>query len=368
MIKTKELAAIWLSLWGLGVLSCPAAETWMLSPEEGWENVSTTPQGQFLLAISQINQQIEKGQSKEAVKAAEKLKTDYPQFSGPDLDVFVQAETLYAKGKWSKAAKLYTKCLVEYPDSPVYPAAAERLYSIGAAYAAGQKRVFLKILRFPAFDEGERILRDLADRGGNSPLAYRSLVTLADNQERRGSFLDAYQTWAEIEDRWPTGDYGRVALLRMAQALHAAYTSPEFDATVLRGAASYFEDYQARYKKSAEELGISDTLVMIKEQRAYKEFYVGLYYEKLAKTDAALMYYKRVQIDWPQTKAAEMAQKHIAALEQGKSLLPPKSSRRKIFDSGTRFLDNWFGLAGVLHLPTGEESIQTGSEEGMNHS
>ena len=368
MRKYKELTAVSLALWMLLILPCFAAETWHLSAQKGWENVSNTSEGRFLLAISQIKQQIEGGKKKDALRALEALQTDYPQFAGPDLDLYVKAETLYVKNKLSPSAREFTKFLDDYPDSPLQAAASERLYSIGAAYTGGQKRAFLKILKFPAHDDGEKILRNLADRGGDSSLAYRSLVTVAENQERRKLFLDAYQTWAEIADRWPTGEYGRKALLRMAQSLHAAYTSPHYDATVLRGAASYFEDYRQRYEQSASDLKIEDTLTLIREQRAYKEFFVGLYYERVEKPEAAMMYYQDVQADWPQTRAEEMATQHLTALQQGDSLLPPKDARRRLFDGGTRFLDNWFGLAHVLDLPTGERQTQTKPEEEKNDS
>lgn len=368
MMKNKGLTANWLVVLAFSAWPCMAAETWILSAQEDWENVAESPQGPFLLAISNIKQQIESGDKKEAVKALEDLKTNFPQYAGPDLDLFIKAETLFAKTALSKAARQYTRILEEYPDSPLQAEASERLYAIGTAYAGGQKRVFLKVLKFPAHEDGEKILRDLANRGGNSPLAYRALVTVAENQQRRNLFLDAYQTWAEIADRWPTGEYGQQALLRMAQSLHAAYTSPHYDATVLRGAASYFEDYQQRYEESARRLEIADTLDLIVEQQAYKHFFVGLYYEKVEQTEGATLYYRDVLADWPNTEAAEMAGRHLAALEKGGSALPPKNTRRKIFDGGTKFLDNWFGLAHVLDLPTGEAPAQTESEEEKNDS
>lgn len=368
MMKYKRLATIWLGMMVVSVLPAMAAETWHLSAQKGWESVSNTPEGQFLLAISQIKQQIESGSSKDALAALETLKTDYPQFAGPDLDLYIEAETHYIKGHLSKAAKYYTRCLSEYPDSPLQAAASERLYSIGTAYAAGQKRVFLKFLRFPAHDEGEKILRGLSDRGGDSPLAYRSLLTVAENQERRGLYMDAYQTWAEIADRWPTGSSGQQALLRMAQSLHAAYRSPHYDATVLRGAASYFEDYRKRYEASARELEMDKTLDLIVEQQAYKQFFTGLYYERVEKPEAAMMYYRTVAAEQPETRAAEMARRHLEALEKGQSLLPPKDKRRRLVDGGARFLDKWFGLSYIFNLPTGEEPAPTESQEETSDS
>jgi TolA-binding protein len=368
MINYKGLTAVWLALAAVLVSPSMAVETWHLSSQQDWESVSDSPEGRFLLAISKIKQQIDSGNGEESLKALERLKTDYPQFAGPALDLYIEAEQLYIKGHLSKAAKQYTRCLSEYPDSPLQAAVSERLYAIGTAYVSGQKRVFIKILRFPAHEEGEKILRDLSERGGNSPLAYRSLLTVAENQERRKLYMDAYQTWAEIADRWPTGPTGQQALLRMAQSLHAAYRSPHYDATVLRGAASYFEDYKNRYETSAQELEIDKTLDLIVEQQAYKSFFVGLYYEKVEKIEPARMYYRSVVKGWPESRAAEMARRHLEALEKGESLLPPRGVRRKLSDLGARFLDKWFGLSYILHLPTGEEPALRPAQEKMSDS
>jgi tetratricopeptide (TPR) repeat protein len=341
------------------------AQTWRLSPETGWQEVSESPEAQFGLKISEIKQQIERGDRQAAEQALDRLGADFPQFSGPDLALYIAGERFYIQNRWSKAAKQYKKCLTDYPDGPVQLAAAERLYSIGAAYVSGQKRPFLKIFRLPAYEEGEKILQDLADRWGRAPLAYRSLVTIAENQDRREKYLDAYQTWSEIADRWPTGESGRIALLRMAQSLHASYRSPHYDATVLRGAASYFEDYRKRYEASAVELGIDKTLDLISEQQAYKAFFVGLYYERTEQKGAALMYYRTAMEQYPQTQAARMAQEHTKALEEGRSLLPPKSRRRKLIEAGADFLDHWFGLGYVLDLPTGKEAEEPSAAEGV---
>jgi outer membrane protein assembly factor BamD (BamD/ComL family) len=366
MSKYKELSAFFsVLLWVLSV-PCSGEQVWRLSPETGWEEISDSPQGKFLLRVSEIKQQIERQDTEEAMRALETLETDFPQFAGPDLSLYIEGEKLYIKNKWSKAAVKYKKCLTDYPDSPLVMAAAERLYSIGAAYMGGQKRPFLKIFHLPAYEEGEKILRDLSDRWGNAPLAYRSLVTIAESQERREKFLDAYQTWAEIADRWPTGESGRIALLRMAQSLHAAYRSPHYDATVLRGAASYFEDYRKRYEASAAELGIDQKLEMIREQQAYKDFFVGLYYERTEQLEAAMMYYRLVADKYPQSRAAQMALQHQTAIEQGKSLLPPKTMWRKVFEAGADFLDHWFGVGYIVDLPTGQERTPRSTAEGTN--
>jgi TolA-binding protein len=321
-------------------MAVAAAETYHLD-EQGWKNVSGTPEGEYLLAVSKIKQQLLTGTGSEVLEALGQLKTDFPEIAGPEIDAYIEAEGFYAKGKLYKAATLYTKFLDTWPDSVLQPAAMERMYGIATAYLQGQKRVHLKFLPLPAFDDGVELMTKLADRAGNAPIGLRALTTLAENQEKRKKMMDAYHTWAEIADRWPTGQTGRNALLRMAQSLHAAYGGTEYDASVLQSAKSYYEDFNTRYPQAAEDIEIAQTLDLIKEQLAYKDYAVGFYYERTGKKDPATMYYNRVIAEWPDSKACQMAQARLAPDA------PPAikmTVRRKATDFTGLFLDSWFGI------------------------
>jgi len=269
------------------------AETWHLNPQSGWQNVSDLPEGTYLLAISQLKQQLAAGKSGDVLAALESLKTDYPDLAGADLDAFIAAEKIYITGNLGKAGKLYKVFLETWPDSPLQPVVMERYFSIGAAFLQGQKRVFLGVLRLNAFDDGVDIMHIIADKAGNSPLSLRALQTLAENQERKKKFVDAYHTWAEISTRWPTGSEGRDALLRMGRALHASYNGAQYDATVLQGAKTYFEDFVQRYPQLAEDLQMAETLKLITEQLAYKQYEVGFYYERAGNVKADLVLFIR---------------------------------------------------------------------------
>lgn len=318
-----------------------AAETYHLGAEGDWQNVAGTPEGEYLLAISKIKQQLNSGNHKEVMQALEQLKADFPDLAGSHIDAFIAAEKLYADGKLGKAAAKYKQFQDTYPDSALYPVAMERLYAIGVAFLQGQKRTFLKVLKLPAFDDGVNLMWDIADRAGNSPIALQALTTLAENQERREQYFDAYQTWAEVATRWPTGKTGRQALLRMAQELHASYTGPAYDAGALASARSYYEDFIARYPAIAEEMNVAAELELIQEQLAYKQYETGFYYERTGKPDVANMYYQKVLAEWPNSKAAIMASNR---LHPKAPPAVPRTKRRKLFEIGNAFLDSWFGI------------------------
>jgi outer membrane protein assembly factor BamD (BamD/ComL family) len=334
------------------------AETYHLDSEKGWQNVVDTPEGEYLLAVSKIKQQLMTGTKSDVVDALEQVKRDFPDMAGAEIQAYLDAEKLYASSKWYKAATAYKKFIDAWPVSVLQPAALDRIYSIATAYLQGQKRVFLKILPLPAFDTGVELMRDVADRSGNAPIGLRALTTLAENQERRKEYVEAYYTWQEIADRWPTGQTRQTAVLRMAQALHASYDGAPYDASVLASARSYFEDYKTRYPQDAERLEINETIELITEQLAYKEYETGLYYERTEHWHAANQSYQKVLDKWPDSKASQMAQARMVP-----DAVPAikKTVRRRMVNGTTKFLDTWFGLE-LLFRPKNKPEPNSGDQ------
>lgn len=329
------------------------AETWHLNPQSGWQVVGDTPEGRYLLAISELRQTLASGEPKDVLAAMDTLKAEHPDMTGGDVDAFLTAETAYAKRNLGQAGKRYKEFLEAWPDSPLQTLAMERYFSIGAAFLQGQKRVFLKILRLPAFDDGVAIMQTIADKAGNTPISLRALTTLAENQERRKKFIDAYYTWAEIVSRWPTGVEGQNALLRMARALHTSYNGPDYDASAIKSARSYFEDYRLRYPQMAQQLRLDETITLIDEQLAYKTYQVGYYYERAENARGAAVHYDQTQAHWPGTSAAQMA-----AARQAPDAPPAikPTLRRKAFNGVSAFLENWFGLQWLLPKKPAQEA------------
>lgn len=321
------------------------AETWHLSGDSSWQAIPDTPQGRYMLAVANVKKLIATGDTESAAAALLKLQQEFTEIAGPDLTAFIEAETLYSQGKWPKAVKKYDDFLDAYPESWLYESALEREFSVAIAYLSGEKRIVLKFLRLSGFDDAATILRRIADRTGDAPIAMRAMIALASGQEKNSLFLDAYETWAEISIRWPTGDTGRDALWGMARSLHSAYKGPRYDSASLISAKSYYEKFKMLYPDHAVELNIDDKLTMIEEQIAYKQFVTGDYYSKAERFQAANLYFDSVLARWPETTAGKMAKTEIdfgpAAGAEGEK----RTRRRRAFDAVSGFLDSWFGLA-----------------------
>jgi outer membrane protein assembly factor BamD (BamD/ComL family) len=329
----------WMVLLALLAACCWGAQTLRLDSQGQWQDLTSDPQGHYILAISEVKQILDSGKKDQAVKALKQLKADFKTIAGPDLDAYIGAETLYAKGKWSKSTMKFKEFVKNWPESPFYTSANERLFSIGTAYLQGQKRQVLWVVWLPAFDEGVKIMQDLSDRAGTGPMAIRALTLLAETYEKKKRYPEAYEVWSEMADKWPTGELGEKSLLRMAQCLHAAYKGPSYDASWLLSAKAYYEDYRNRYPDKARQINADETIDMIHEQQAYKIYTVARYYDKTDHTLAANLYYQHVLDTWPDSKSAPLA---VKSQQEGYQF--PDTAFRKAFIAGNKFVDNGFGF------------------------
>lgn len=342
-MKTKFYARMLaITLLSTFCLAQPTENTWQLDSQAGWQNLADAPNGSYLLAIAKIKQTLATGTEGSIADLLTQLKTDYPDLAGPDLDAYIEAEIFLAKNKWSKASEKYELFLDTHGNSWLYPAALDRQFSIATAFLTGQKRRILTVFNLTAYDEGEAIMNKIADRTGDAPIAKRALISVAESFEKREKFLDAYDTWADISSRWPTGDIGRTALLNMAQTLHSAYRSPHYDPSTLKSAQSYYRDFKARYPELAEQNSIDVNVSMIDQQLAYKKFKIGEYYDRTGSQEAADIYYNSVIDNWPFTDAAQMAKEKLAQSGLPEDPQKRKDLGEKLFDTGNKFLDNWF--------------------------
>lgn len=336
-----------LALVSLGVVA--VGETLHLGADQKWRDVSEEAEGEYLLAVMEIKRQINSGQIEAAQGSVIRLKERFAEFAGGEIDGFMKAEMLYAEGKWVKAVRKYDEFLDMWPGSKLFESALEREYSVAIAFLNGEKRKALKFLRLSGYDEAEKIMHRIAELTGDAPIAKRGLVAVAEGFENRKKFLDAYEAWADISTRWPTGEMGQNALLGMARSLHSAYHGPDYDASSLASAQSYYENFKLRYPTAAAEYDIDGKIEMISEQLAYKEFRTGEYYYKTGNITAANLYYRRVLDKWPKSGAGKMAHGKIELIAadpeagQGEKDVP-----RLIFDGVVRLLDSWFGFEKML--------------------
>lgn len=292
------------------------SDTWRLEQGQDLKLLSSEQNGKFLLAVAETKKLVNAGQTRAARTAFDKLKKDFPEIAGPDLDLFIEAEMFFCEGKYTKAVHTYDKLLTDHPESRLREAALDREFAIGTAFLSGQKRKFLRLFSIKGYAEGVKIMEKVIERAGiDSPLGLKAALAAAKHYEEREQFDEAYLKWWEISLQWETGQLGRDALLGMARCKHAAYIQcpenkrPAFDISGLKTAKTYYEKFKLIYPQDAERMDVNKALKQIDEQLANKQLSTARYYQRTGHTQAANLYYQMLASDtnWQGTQAAQTA-------------------------------------------------------------
>ena len=296
-----------------------SADAWRLDEDQEWKKVSAERRDSFLLALANAGRFVNTGQVKPAQASFDAIKKDFPEIAGPDLDVFIEAEMFYCKGKLAKTIRSHDKLLVEHPRSSFRDAALKRQFAIGTSFLAGKKKKVLGLIKMRRYGEGIAIMEKITDRTGfDTIMGIEAALAVAENYEEREKFNEAYLKWWEISLHWQKGPVGRDSLHGMARCKLAVYNRhPEhkrslYDASCLSTAKSSYERFGLLYPEDAVEIGAYKKVREIDEQLANKQLTIGRYYQKVGNIQAANLYFDMVVKDWANSKAAETAREMLA--------------------------------------------------------
>jgi len=295
------------------------ADTWRLDADQEWKEVSSERRESFLLALGNADRFVNTGQVKQAQASFDAISKDFPEIAGPDMDIFIEAEMHYCRGKLAKTIRSHDKLLTEHPRSSFRDAALRRQFAIATSFLAGKTKTVLRLIKLKRYGEGIAVMEKITDRTGfDTVMGIDAATAVARSYEEREKFNEAYLKWWEISLHWQKGPVGRDSLLGMARTKLAVYNShPEhrrelYDTSSLETAKSCYERFGLLYPDDAAEIGAYKTVRDIDEQLANKQLAVGRYYRKVGNTQAANLYFDMIVRDWKDSEAAESARKMLA--------------------------------------------------------
>ncbi|MBN2127992.1 MAG: tetratricopeptide repeat protein [Sedimentisphaerales bacterium] len=298
-----------------------SAKTWRLKADKGWKSIADDPEEQFRHAMAEIKNLVYAGESKEAKKALEQLKEEFPERVGPDTELFIDGEIYYWHDRYAKAMAKYEKLLKDFPGSEFVPPVLEREFVVGQAYLNGRKKSVLGLIKISGHAEGIEIMERISDRAGlddPNSIGLDAALTVAEHFEQQELYIEAYLKWSEIASYWESGPVGKKALYRMAENNLAAYNAPRverrhyFDASKLTTAKTYYQRFASLYPEEAETNDVPDKVRQIDEQMSYKELTIAQYYQRIGEDRAARLYFETVVQNWPESEAAEQAREALA--------------------------------------------------------
>jgi len=331
VLEYRVQSIILLALVALcGQVSTALADTWQLAQDPNWKTVQTKDEDKYLLVKARTERLVKSGQTMDLIKEWTILKKEFPEITEQDLDIFIEAELLLCEQKFTKAVGNYNDFLDKgHQDNILYNAALDRLYQIAEDFLDGRGKTVLGIFKIKGYAEGVRIMKSINKRVIGRPIGMHALVAVAESYEEREKFNEAYFAWlniynelenkSEFESEFEKQIYKPVlsrvegqALRSMARCKHMLYKGPKYSASNLDTARSYYEKYRSyletEYAKEdkIEEIDkifkeieeVDEMVKKINGQLAYKDFYIGQYYQKTDNNLSANLYYQMIIDNW----------------------------------------------------------------------
>ncbi|MHC4310086.1 MAG: tetratricopeptide repeat protein [Planctomycetota bacterium] len=222
MLKNRVLLIVLAMAVVLSATWTVWADTWRLGKDQGWQTVSAEGRDKFLLAVAETKKLVNTGQTKAASKAFDKLKKNFPEIAGPDLDVFIKAEMLFCKGKFTDAVGNYEKLITKYPESELIDAALDRQFGIATAYLGGQKKTVLGVFEVEGYNEGMKIMERISKQAPDTPIGTEATVAMAQQYEEKGQFTKALRIYEKLLTEKPESDF-RDQVMDRQYAIATAY-------------------------------------------------------------------------------------------------------------------------------------------------
>jgi len=301
------------------------AGTWRLKNTDQWESAAD-PQERYLHAMADLKDLVKSGNAGDVKEALRQIRAEFPDRTGPDLDLFINGELQYWRNRYGSALAKFEKMLKSYPGSQYAAPALQREFDMAQAYLQGRKKTILGIFKISGAEEGVSIMEKVSDRAGlDEPngIGLRAAISVAEHYEAKEKYVEAYLKWSEIASYWETGPIGKRALYRMAEDNLIAYDKPAepkrpyYDASKLSTAKTYYAKFLALYPQDAKDNEVPEKMRHIDEEMAYKQYTVGQFYRRTGKQQAANLYFDMVVRTWPQTEAGALAREALEGNQDG---------------------------------------------------
>ncbi len=140
--------------------------------------------------------------------------------------------------------------------------------------------------------------------GANDTVAPEVHYYLAESYFQTGDRVQAAHEFRQVADQFPTSPYAPVALLRAGDANLRLWRLPELDPSYGEAALAIYQELAGRYPDSDAARRAQLHVRQLREWFAEKSFKNGMFYFKRKAWDSALIYFKYVYANYPETPRA----------------------------------------------------------------
>ena len=317
MTRHRISALILFLVLGLAAVEAPAPFIWR--PSEGWSREGADRYGNPDSAWTHARSLQQEGKHDEAIRVLRRILKKWPTASvAPDAQRAL-AESLEARDYLYRAFLEYQKLLDKYPESVDYSTILLRQFDIGHQLFEGERQRVWKIRAFPDVEKAAEIFEKIVRSGPYSDVAPHAQFGIGATWQKRHAWIEAADAFQKVADNYPEADLAAEARYRIGVCYHEMSGGAHYDQDATRKSIDAFASFLARHPDHPLAASARQYTAELWERQAEGVYNTAVFYESRRDRQAAVIYYRKVLADYPQTRWARQAEEALERLRPEES-------------------------------------------------
>jgi outer membrane assembly lipoprotein YfiO len=311
-VKRLIITLIFLSI------SFKAYPFWIWSPKtQKWKNPKYSALAVPYLQYKAALKLFEEEKYKEAYREFKKLLVNYPDAKEAAEGQYYLGRCLEAMDKPYEAFLAYQKVIDSYPNSQRINEVVEREYNIGEYFLNREHKKVLGVSVYDFVDHPAiEIFKRIVDKVPYSQYAPRAQYKMGMVLMELGRYDEARDAFQKLIDNYGDSEWASPAKYQLALATASAFPGAEYDSTYLQEATERLDEFIEDHPEAKISSQAKEQLNTLRNSEAKKNFDIGQFYEKQNKYRSALIYYKKVVDNFPDSDHYAIALERIEDLEE----------------------------------------------------
>ena len=281
---------------------------WIWTPQtKRWINpkhaAKATPQKQFNYAKDFFDE----GDYGDAAVEFEKLINSFPDSSlAPEAGYF--SGLSYQKNEqYHKAFLIYNKILMHYPHSKRISQIVEKMYEVGVIFLEGRKRKIMGLEIMPPLNTAQEVFKSIVDNVPYSEYGDKAQFKLGESYKRMGDYNRAIEAFENVVKNYQESLLVEEARYQIAICSLRVSLPSEYEQETTNKAIRKFEDFMGE-SPPRELIEEAETAIkQLEDKKAKHEYEIAQFYETSHKYESAIVYYKSIIKNYPETEWAKEA-------------------------------------------------------------
>lgn len=290
---------------------------WVWTPDSGkWENpkyaAKDTPEEQVNHAVGFYEQ----GNFNIALREFKKLLKFYPLSKQAPTAQYYIGRIMQDLDKPYDAFKAYQKVIDLYPYTEFVDEVIEREFNIADMFFLGKGFKILGPVEVPAKDKAIEIFKAVVDNAPYGKYADPAMFKTGMAYKELKDYDSAILMFKDLIDKYPSSSLIDRARYQLAECSKLLSLDSEYDQTSTVVAREEFEDFIEKHPESEMKQEAEDIVDKLKNRQAQNAYNIAQFYEARHMPDSAVIYYKDIMQNYPDTEWAQKAEERISEIEK----------------------------------------------------